>query len=651
MTEDERKILKFCIGEWKHLSPLEREIPRSTLYRIAKGLCGKRWLVHRRAKGYRTTKRGEEKLLQEDKGEVTRAKEGRLTEKTSLIEKERELRPSVNLAAVQKLLHLSNETINRFSKLYPPLKKVPTPTHKAIIELLWAEICDRTWPVINDHHLSFLLFGDLFTWKSNTGKFVAHMVAGEEITPYIIDMEKERGNSLYVRKGPSGGITFKREAIEKPFICLDDYHKANNEAKRAADHLLRGEIKIPLENEILSILCTSLVTLNPETGDSIFEKTKFKTWDIRRFIPCNLDAVKLPDLKRTGQEALNAAREFGPLEMKKPISNCTQCRKELIGYEEKLFTEEGQRYIDIEGLLNIARGFTGYGFSPSEAVRYVLYKVSLLYHTVGWLKSEWIRGFREEKSAPKIKKVQTIALQTQGTEEKVKKVLDEVRIVTEFKPRHEELMSSVEEGINGLESLQEEFSQFLMQEEKREISIIISAFKVLRENFTKIEKGDWTSLEAFKISCSQVFKHYSSSLKEIAGKALERYIIHNLKEMRDYPLTEEMWNTLKRLDHIIADMDFLTEEQKSRLWENFPEEYKVRKEACKKLNIISIRERIRRNKMNRSSELNKEKGRLIEEQRQAEIAEAAQKVEEAVQKTVDETLEKIRKIKRTRKLI
>jgi len=98
-------------------------------------------------------------------------------------------------------------------------------------------------------------------------------------------------------------------------------------------------------------------------------------------------------------------------------------------------------------------------------------------------------------------------------------------------------------------------------------------------------------------------------------------------------------------------MDFLTEEQKSRLWENFPEEYKVRKEACKKLNIISIRERIRRNKMNRSSELNKEKGRLIEEQRQAEIAEAAQKVEEAVQKTVDETLEKIRKIKRTRKLI
>ena len=106
MTEDERKILKFCSGEWKHLSPLEREIPRSTLYRIAKGLCGKRWLVHRRAKGYRTTKRGEEKLLQEDKGEVTRAKEGRLTEKTSLIEKERELRPSVNLAAVQKLLSL-----------------------------------------------------------------------------------------------------------------------------------------------------------------------------------------------------------------------------------------------------------------------------------------------------------------------------------------------------------------------------------------------------------------------------------------------------------------------------------------------------------------------------------------------------------------
>jgi len=642
MTEDEIKVLKFCSGEWRHLAPLEMEISRSTLYRVAKNLCGKRWLVHRRVKGYRTTKRGEEKLLQEDEGEITRAKRDRSTEKTSLIKKERELRSSVNLAAIQKLLHLSNETINRFSKFYPPLKKVPTPTHKAIIELLWAEICDRTWPVINDHHLNFLLFGDFFTWKTNTGKFVAHMVFGEEIIPYIIDMGKERGNSLYVRKGPSGGITFKREAIEKPFICLDDYHKADKEAKRAADHLLRGEIKIPLENEILFIPCTSLVTLNPETGDSIFEKTKFKTWDIRRSIPCNLDAVKLPDLKRTGQEALNAARKFGTLEMKKPISNCTQCRKELIDYEEELFTKEGQRYIDIEGLLNIARGFTGYGFTPSEAVRYVLYKVSFPYHTVGWLKSKWIRRFREEKSVPEIKKVQTIALQTRGIEEKVKKIQDEIRIVTEFKPRYEELMSSVEEDINEFEALQEEFSQFLLQEEKKKISIIISAFKVLREKFTKIKKGDWTSLEAFKISYSQVFKHYSSSLKEIAGKALERYIIHNLKGMKDYPLTEEMWNILKRRDHLIANTDFLTEEQKRRLWENLPEKYKTYKKACKKLNI-SIRKRIRRNKMNRSSELNKEKERLIEEQRRAEIAEAAQKVEEAVQKTVDETLEKIRK--------
>lgn len=69
MDNQQRKILEFCIGKWTHLIGLEKQIPRWTLYRIAKKLCGKRWLLHRHKKGYRTTQRGL-KLLMVNKGKL-----------------------------------------------------------------------------------------------------------------------------------------------------------------------------------------------------------------------------------------------------------------------------------------------------------------------------------------------------------------------------------------------------------------------------------------------------------------------------------------------------------------------------------------------------------------------------------------------------
>lgn len=394
---------------------MEAQIPRSTLYRVAKDLCSRRWLIHRRARGYRTTQRGIQ-ALQEDKAQVGTLEEGRSAEKVQLREEKRQRmpkKPPVDLPAIQKLLELSDKRVNFFLTLHPPLRKVPTPTHQAMIELLWAEICDRSWPEMEGHHLNFLNLGGTFTWKTSAGEFCAYMVAGKDITPYIIEMSREGGYSLWIRKTATGEIIFKREILERFYVCLDDYHRADRQGKEAASHLLTGRTQIPVDNEIQAIRCTVMVNLNPKKEGTIFDKTGFDGPLIRRFVPCDLDVVELPKLKEIGQEPLDEAKNFGPLEMKKPTSSCKKYRQELISYSERLLIEEVQRhYVDIDGLLNIARGFTGYGFTPSEAVRYVLYRASLPYHTLGWLRPKWIQGFREKKPPAKIKKSVTSKVET-----------------------------------------------------------------------------------------------------------------------------------------------------------------------------------------------------------------------------------------------
>jgi hypothetical protein len=217
MKQDKSKILEFCIDGWRHLLPLEAEIPRSTLYRAAKELCSEKLLVHRRTRGYRTTKRGIQALHEE-------GPQAEVVEKNTTKEEERgkvRKKPAVDLDAIQKFLQLPNKKVNLFFSLYPPLKKVPTPTHEAIIELILAEICDRTWPETEDHHLNFLNFGSTFTWKTSLAQFCAYITTGEVI-PYILELSREGGLSLWVRKSSSGKIIFKREILERPLVCLDD---------------------------------------------------------------------------------------------------------------------------------------------------------------------------------------------------------------------------------------------------------------------------------------------------------------------------------------------------------------------------------------------------------------------------------------------
>ncbi|MBA7501036.1 hypothetical protein ES704_03798 [subsurface metagenome] len=527
MNQDQRRILGFCIDEWKSLAPLKEEISYSTLYRIAKNLCGRRLLLHRRVKGYRTTRRGIQ-ALQKASTEVRTLEEDKSAEKKRLEEGKNQIVPKktpVNLAPIQKLLGLSDEKINFFSSLYSPLKKIPSATHEAMVELVWAEVCDRAWPVDNFHHLNFLNFGDTFRWKTEEARFCTYMVVKEEedISSYIIEASLEHGYSAWLRGTSRGEHIFKRKILEKPYVCLEDYQNADRDSKRAVGHLLLGRIKLDWQNKSETISCVAMVNLNPREGKTLFQKSGFDKPQIRRLIPCDFDAIQLPDLEKIGQEAIEAARQFGPLKIEKPKSDCRPYRKELIDYRNKLFTEEGQSLIDVEGLLNLARGFTGYGFSASEAIRYTLYKIALPYHTVGWLKPEWVQRFSKDKSVRiEINKESTPVFVKAGKKD-LQTLKEEIRFEDEHRDEVEKLKKGDEEVEKVKKFLQEQelswekFNQLVLEEgdkvpspEKAE-----NALKKVSEAYKNIQERPWDNLANLKEANKWLSEKYITPFKEV----------------------------------------------------------------------------------------------------------------------------------------
>jgi len=598
MTEDEKRILSFCIGKWTHLGKLVEQIPRTTLYAVAAKLCGRHWLIHRRARGYMTTKRGTQ-ALEENKDRVEALKEDTSSQKGVLKEKEepRELKRSpVNLLAIRKFLKLSDETINCFPSLYPPLKKIPTCTHGAMAELLLAEVCDRAWPISDFHHLNFLNFGDTLRWKTHLALFCAYMVMeeGEDVSSYIVEASLEGGYSFWIRGRSSGNPIFKRVILQKPYVCLEDYHKADTNSKRATGHLLSGRIKIPWQNTMESVFCVAMVNLNPREGNTLLQKTSFDNPGIRRLISCDFNVIELPDFREVGKQAIEAAKEFGPLAIERPRFDCKECGQALLEYTKKLFTEEGQKLIDTEGLLNLARGFTGYGLSASEAIRYALYNVSLPYHTVDWLRAEWVEGFREEKST--LRKSKTSAPEKIEGEEKATKVpsatqehiqiaqktkeFEEKRkIIMEFKPKHKRLMGWIKWVINCFQNLQkDETWNFLLSEEKEKCIVALNAFNLLKEHFGKTKEGDWPGLKDFESRILDFEKQYLFPAFLGVSEGETRCFIETMKILKDLPKEDNwnanMWSCLRQLDNSIMNLSLFSEEQKRRIRETLPEGYR-----------------------------------------------------------------------------
>lgn len=109
-----------------------------------------------------------------------------------------------------------------WDRIYPPMGDVPTPQHRAGIELTTAAVVARQIDNSkDDHHPGFVLMGPTLAWKTSEAVFQCHLL-GVDPAQTIVDLSAETGRSLLVRRDGKGNLTFKRDLLTGQLIVLDD---------------------------------------------------------------------------------------------------------------------------------------------------------------------------------------------------------------------------------------------------------------------------------------------------------------------------------------------------------------------------------------------------------------------------------------------
>src|SRR6266851_2724991 len=213
--------------------------------------------------------------------------------------------------------------------VYGPLREVPSPQHRALVELAIGALVLRQLTDQEEHHAGFLLVGPPMTWKSAGGHFLC-LAAGADPATCIVDLAAESGRSLWVRRGAAGDIRSQRALLSAPVVVLDEYGLADRAVRQAVAPFISGRRRVPVENDILPITPVPVITMNPRPGQSLTARTGFSLPQLRRLVPCDLGAVPLPDLALTGERALDAARAAGPLTLRAPTGACEAFREAVV---------------------------------------------------------------------------------------------------------------------------------------------------------------------------------------------------------------------------------------------------------------------------------------------------------------------------------
>ncbi|MCA9468246.1 MAG: hypothetical protein KC643_22790 [Nitrospira sp.] len=353
MNAHDQLILEFCSPDYQPLKALLTKIPKGTLYRHVRRLVQVGWL-QKTHDLYKTTEVGHRHLA----------------EKISSP-------PTMNL-----------ET------LYPPLQKVPTPVHQAMISLIFAGIVARQHQVRIDRHPFFLCFGETLHWKTSLGLFVCHALQLDPVK-HLVDCANESGRSLSFRRNPQGQIIFKRSLLDAPFLILDEFSSADSSLRQSFNLFLSGRMVVPLENNQLTLKGVPLLTLNPKKKSSLEDRLGLSAPQIRRGILVNLDTVPMPDLTKTGESALIAAQEHPPLVFSAPTLDCKIYHHSIVRMIENILRPEVRHRFDFLAIETLCSGMTGLLPDPLSAIRQVGYAIGLLAETLDWTRAGWINALGE----------------------------------------------------------------------------------------------------------------------------------------------------------------------------------------------------------------------------------------------------------------
>jgi hypothetical protein len=276
--------------------------------------------------------------------------------------------------------------------VYGPLREVPSPQHRALVELAISALVLRQLTDQEEHHAGFLLVGPPMTWKSAGGRFLC-LAAGADPATCVVDLAAESGRSLWVRRGAAGDIRSQRALLSAPVIVLDEYGHADRAVRQAVAPFISGRRRVPVENEILPITPVPVITMNPRPGATVSARTGFSLAQLRRLVPCDLGAVSLPDLALEGGRAIEAARQAGSLALRAPRGSCEAFRAALVQLLRQMLVPESVGLVDVELLLGLGRGLSGW-LTPVAAMRQAVYDFLLVVETVGWVRPGWLEAVR-----------------------------------------------------------------------------------------------------------------------------------------------------------------------------------------------------------------------------------------------------------------
>jgi hypothetical protein len=289
--------------------------------------------------------------------------------------------------------HEQGHAWETMSQIYPALEHVPSPQHRALVELMLAAVVIRQYTDQAEHHAGFLLLGPTLAWKSSAARFCCQAVGVDPAT-HIVDCGAEAGRSLWLRRSPSGEIVAQRALIDSPVAIFDEYQSADRGVRRAIAPFLTGRRHIPVENSLVEIRAVSLLVLNPGPGKTLATRTGLSIPQLRRLIPCDVGAVELGDLALRGEAAIAAAREGGPVALRAPRGSCESFRGALVRLLPRVLKPDVVSMVDIELLLGLGTGLTAW-LPEASAMRQALYDAFLVYETVGWTDAAWVDVVRQ----------------------------------------------------------------------------------------------------------------------------------------------------------------------------------------------------------------------------------------------------------------
>jgi hypothetical protein len=236
-------------------------------------------------------------------------------------------------------------------------------------ELITCAATARVFDLRQDRHPAFLLFGPTLTWKTSMARFICAMLGVDPVSN-IVDMGVESGLSLWLRKTSTGEVAYRRELLDSPFVVFDEAQKASKECIRQLDKWTSGTKRVAFENHEEVIQSVSLTLMNPRGGDTLKERLSMDEPRLRRRIICEVTRACMPNLATSGEDIVEAAKKYGPIQLPKPRHDCAIYKQSIYRLFKNSLNSQGQELVDIETLIMLCSAMTAFK-EPVEAIRLV----------------------------------------------------------------------------------------------------------------------------------------------------------------------------------------------------------------------------------------------------------------------------------------